>query len=131
VEGTLTVQRGRAVLRIANRWEPLALVQDKPFDATVRLRPGSDIVPQLNELPFARCSTAARLFDRRGLERIVRRRSYVGPSWAPELPDGEEGDADASWVWSRRTPGAVHVHLAVLGEYEERYALVNPVRVRL
>lgn len=131
VEGGLSVQRGRAVLGIVNRWDPLALVQEKPFDATVRLRPNVDLLPQLNRLPFACCSTASHLFDRRGLERVVRARSFVGTSWAPDLPDGEEGDGDATWVWSRRAVGAVHVHLAVLGEYEERYALINPVRVRL
>lgn len=131
VEGTLTVQRGRAVLGVAHRWDPLELVQDKPFDATVRRRPNVDLVPQLNRLPFACCSTASLLFDRTGLERVVHRRNFVGTSWAPELPEGEDGDADATWVWSRRTASAVHVHLAVLGEYEERYALINPVCVRL
>ncbi len=120
-----------AVLAVANRWDPFTLIDEKPFDATVRLRPDADLVPQLNRLPFACCSTAARLFDRHGLESVVRRRNFVGTSWAPELPEGEEGDADATWVWSRRTASSVHVHLAVLGEYEERYALINPVRVRL
>ena len=131
VMGTVEVRRGRAVLAVNERWEPLALVHDKPFDATVRLRPNVDLLPQLNRLPFAHCSTAARLFDRRGLDRVVRARSFVGLSWAPELPEEEEGDADPTWVWSRRTSSAVSVHLAVLGEYDERYALINPVRVRL
>lgn len=131
VQATVAIQRGRALLAVNERWDPLALVQDKPFDATVRLTPNANLVPQLNELPFAHCSTAARLFDRRGLERVVRQRSFVGASWAPELPDDEEGDADPTWVWSRRTSGGVAIHLAILGEYEERYALINPVRVRL
>lgn len=131
VQGTVSIQKGRATLAVNERWDPLALVQDKPFDATVRLTANTNLVPQLNELPFAHCSTAARLFDRRGLEHVVRSRSFVGTSWAPELPDDEEGDADPTWVWSRRTNGSVAIHLAILGEYEERYALINPVRVRL
>lgn len=131
VEGTLARQRGRVMLSVADRWEPLALVDEKPFDATLRMRRNVDLLPALNRLPFAHCSTGAHLFDRRGLDQVVRSRSFVGPSWAPELPDDEEADTDATWVWSRRTTGAVNVHLAVLGEYEERYALINPVQVRL
>jgi hypothetical protein len=144
VRGELQARPGAAMLSIAERFRTEELFDRKPFDVIVPLRfrrptvvcalrgsCGSDLLEDLDRIPIAE-SARGRLFDASGLERILRSRDLVGKSWELCVPERDVRDApDPTWAWSRRGTKAVSIHLMVFGDYEERYALINPIQLLL
>ncbi|MBI2894889.1 MAG: hypothetical protein HYY06_15140 [Deltaproteobacteria bacterium] len=164
VRGELSIRPGAAVLSVTERFRIVELFDRKPFDVIVPVRPGSDLLGDLDRIPVAPAAEG-RLFGAGGLDRILRSRDLVAKSWELHVPkrvrdtgagqapflarpqarvgraggfeggrDWEREAADApdpTWAWSRRGSRAVNVHLMVFGDYEERYALINPVQILL
>ncbi|MFW5875660.1 MAG: hypothetical protein ACOCXM_02870 [Myxococcota bacterium] len=103
-----------------------ALSDDLPYAASVLVGAGQDPLARLEDLEHLQCTMVSGLLDDEGLDRVLRRKEYLGVSW--RAPADQPADADPTCIWSRHVGrGRAGVELALFQEYEELVVLLRPV----
>lgn len=123
---------GRVLLEVEERSSAQALLDGGlPYDAEVWVGGPYDPVEVLNDLDAAQVTVGTRLIDDRGLESILRRRTFVGPSWRAARPVTAAADApEATYALTRhRADGTIGIEAVLFVEYDELVMLLRPARL--
>lgn len=122
-DGTVAIQVDQATTPAE------ALRKGLPHRKTVSIGAGRDPLEDINSLDHVQCTIVSSLVDDEGLDRILRRREYVGVSWrVPAMASDRLSGIDPTCVWSRHLgDGQVGIEMVLFQEYEELVALMRPV----
>ena len=105
-----------------------ALAEGLPYAETVQLTSLEGALELLNALDHVQITVCSALIDEDGLEEVLSKPDYIGPSWqAPETLAKHGAGVEPTYVWSRRQrDGRVGIELALFSEYEELVVLLRP-----
>lgn len=133
VEGSVESEgKGVMALNVELCASPTTLLKKPHYAATVLVGGDEpDPVETANSLEHARCTMSSSLLDDTGLEKILRRREYLGMSWQlPSDAPAHLSGAEPTYIWSKRLQGGeVGIELALFSEYEELVAVFRPAKL--